>query len=212
MKVITLNEKLDKFYTPWSKVESILLPNGKYFITEDLLEVEHLTGITEDVELIKDSETEILELPSIGAECLIDNIYQYNEGEERKTVICRQTHNRTEHAIETIPALFTFFRENTDNLEWIPNELVEIDWKRVFDGDTYTVIQAHMTVVGQTPDLVPALWTKDSSGVEEWEQPTGAHDAYNTGDQVLFNGSIYESLINANVWSPAVYPAGWKLI
>ena len=44
----------------------------------------------------------------------------------------------------------------------------------------------------------------------EWKQPLGAHDAYKTGDRVTFNGKVYESVINANVWSPAVYPAGWK--
>lgn len=48
--------------------------------------------------------------------------------------------------------------------------------------------------------------------IAEWVQPTGAYDAYNIGDKVLFNGSTYESLINANVWSPTAYPQGWKLI
>lgn len=46
----------------------------------------------------------------------------------------------------------------------------------------------------------------------EWTQPLGAHDAYQTGDRVTFNGEVYESLINANVWSPAAYPAGWQKI
>lgn len=44
----------------------------------------------------------------------------------------------------------------------------------------------------------------------EWVQPLGAHDAYKIGDRVTFNGKVYESVIAANVWSPAVYPAGWK--
>lgn len=44
----------------------------------------------------------------------------------------------------------------------------------------------------------------------EWTQPLGAHDAYKIGDRVTFNGKVYESVIAANVWSPAVYPAGWK--
>jgi len=48
--------------------------------------------------------------------------------------------------------------------------------------------------------------------IAEWVQPTGAQDAYNTGDRVLFNGVTYESLINANVWSPTAYPAGWAII
>lgn len=39
-------------------------------------------------------------------------------------------------------------------------------------------------------------------------QPTGAHDAYQTGDRVTYNGHIYESTINNNVWSPDTYPQG----
>lgn len=47
-----------------------------------------------------------------------------------------------------------------------------------------------------------------------WVQPTGAHDAYQTGDKVHYptiDGPVYESLIDGNVWSPEAYPAGWKL-
>ena len=43
-------------------------------------------------------------------------------------------------------------------------------------------------------------------------QPTGAHDAYMIGDKVMYNGKVYESLIDNNVWSPDTYPAGWELI
>lgn len=45
-----------------------------------------------------------------------------------------------------------------------------------------------------------------------WVQPTGAQDAYAIGAKVTFNGLHYESKINANVWSPTAYPAGWQLI
>lgn len=47
------------------------------------------------------------------------------------------------------------------------------------------------------------------STTAEWVQPTGAHDAYNTGDRVMYDGIEYESTIDANVWSPDVYPQGW---
>ncbi len=45
-----------------------------------------------------------------------------------------------------------------------------------------------------------------------WVQPTGAHDAYQTGDIVSFEGRVYRSLIDSNVWSPDSYPAGWEEI
>ena len=42
-------------------------------------------------------------------------------------------------------------------------------------------------------------------------QPTGAHDAYAKGAKVTFKGAHYISLIDANVYSPEAYPAGWQL-
>ena len=75
----------------------------------------------------------------------------------------------------------------------------------------YKCVQAHTSQADWTPDATPALWVKVS--VEEWPefvQPTGAHDAYNTGDKVTYNGKRYVSLIDANVYSPDAYPAGWE--
>lgn len=49
--------------------------------------------------------------------------------------------------------------------------------------------------------------------VAEWVLPTGAHDAYNKGDKILFtDGKVYVSVIDSNVWSPLVYPQGWKIV
>lgn len=49
--------------------------------------------------------------------------------------------------------------------------------------------------------------------VEEYPpfvKPEGAHDAYQKGAGITFNGEKYESLIDNNVWSPDEYPQGWK--
>lgn len=49
---------------------------------------------------------------------------------------------------------------------------------------------------------------------EEWPefvQPSGAHDAYNVGDKISFNGKHYICQMNGCVWSPADYPQGWTL-
>ena len=48
--------------------------------------------------------------------------------------------------------------------------------------------------------------------VPAFVQPTGAHDAYQTGDRVTYNGQIYESTIDNNVWSPDTYPQGWEVV
>lgn len=51
-----------------------------------------------------------------------------------------------------------------------------------------------------------------SPGIPEWVQPSGAHDAYQTGDEVMFEGVHYRSVIDNNTWSPADYPAGWETV
>lgn len=48
--------------------------------------------------------------------------------------------------------------------------------------------------------------------VQEFRQPEGAHDSYSIGDKVLFEGQVYESTIDSNIWSPSDYPQGWTLV
>ena len=46
----------------------------------------------------------------------------------------------------------------------------------------------------------------------EYVQPTGAHDAYNIGDKITFEGEKYTCKMNGCVWSPKDYPAGWEKV
>ena len=44
-------------------------------------------------------------------------------------------------------------------------------------------------------------------------QPTGAHDAYNTGDKMTYtDGNKYICQMDGCVWGPDVYPNGWKKV
>ncbi|MEA4824912.1 MAG: hypothetical protein VB111_12500 [Clostridiaceae bacterium] len=83
-------------------------------------------------------------------------------------------------------------------------------------GTLYECFQGHTSQADWTPEVAPSLWgavTVDpATGYDEWVQPTGAHDAYNTGDRVVYAGVVYESLIDGNTYSPEVYPAGWKVV
>jgi hypothetical protein len=83
----------------------------------------------------------------------------------------------------------------------------------VGDPQLYKVVQAHTSQEVWTPALTPSLYVAiglDKDGYPIWSQPTGAHDAYNKGDIVDYNGALYESLIDGNVYAPDAYPAGWK--
>ena len=84
----------------------------------------------------------------------------------------------------------------------------------VGDPQLYKVVQTHTAQADWTPEATPALYVAiglDDSGYPVWSQPTGAHDAYNAGDVVNYNGILYESLINGNTYSPDAYPAGWHI-
>ncbi|WP_155807486.1 hypothetical protein [Brevibacterium sp. VCM10] len=101
----------------------------------------------------------------------------------------------------------------TDGDEWVqPTDATNAypkDWTVTHDGKTWV-------------SLTPAnVWQPGVSGwrevveegaVPEWVAPTGAHDAYQTGDHVMFEGAEYVSLIDSNTWSPTAYPQGWEAV
>jgi len=94
---------------------------------------------------------------------------------------------------------------------WKSGVPYSIDTRIRYDGVLYKCVQAHTSQNDWTPDVTPALWTVVS--IDEfpaWRQPTGAQDAYNTGDKVSHNNKHWISTIDANVWEPSVY--GWDEI
>lgn len=85
----------------------------------------------------------------------------------------------------------------------------------VGDPQLYKVAQAHTSQADWTPDKTASLYTPiglNDSGYPVWSKPTGAHDAYNIGDIVDYNGTLYKSLIDGNVYSPEEYPNGWEVV
>lgn len=84
------------------------------------------------------------------------------------------------------------------------------------DPQLYKVVQAHMSqedwIPGQGTDSLYDAFGLDESGYPIWSQPTGAHDAYNTGDIVNYNGTLYKSAMDGNVWAPDAYPQGWEKV
>lgn len=84
----------------------------------------------------------------------------------------------------------------------------------VGDPQLYKVAQSHTAQADWAPDSSPALYVAlglDEGGCPVWAQPTGAHDAYNTGDVVDYNGTLYISRIDGNTWRPNEYPTGWEV-
>ena len=130
-------------------------------------------------------------------------------------------------AFETLVLSKDLSKEQQDNIlnQYKPYQVgkdYEENEKFTYKGKVYEVIQAHRSQTTWLPESTPALYkeylnveiqNQDGSTTEvvaEFKQPTGAHDAYNKGDKVLFKGKIYQSKIDANTFSPEQFADGWE--
>ena len=93
---------------------------------------------------------------------------------------------------------------------WVVGKAYAVNDRAQYNGTLYKCVQAHTSQTDWMPSATPALWkTVSIDEYPEWVQPTGAHDAYNIGDKVTYNGQHYICTSNANVYAPDVY--GWQL-
>ena len=93
---------------------------------------------------------------------------------------------------------------------WAIGKAYAVNDRAQYNGTLYKCIQAHTSQSDWMPSATPALWkTVSVDEYPEWVQPAGAHDAYNIGDKVTYNGQHYVCTSNANVYAPDVY--GWQL-
>ena len=94
-------------------------------------------------------------------------------------------------------------------------EFITYGENSVGDVQLYKVVQAHTSQADWTPDNTKSLYSPiglTDEGYPVWSRPTGAHDAYNTDDIVDYNGTLYKSIIDGNVYSPDEYPQGWEIV
>ena len=92
-----------------------------------------------------------------------------------------------------------------------------VDARVKYNNILYRCLQTHISQENWNPIDTPSLWAKvlipDETVIPEWEQPDSTN-AYNTGDRVVHNGIVYESLVDNNVWEPGVIGTEslWKII
>lgn len=80
-----------------------------------------------------------------------------------------------------------------------------------------STVEANAVGMSALKDAVEKLGGKVEATTEpskeeypEYVQPTGAHNAYNVGDKITYNGKKYICQMNGCVWTPDAYPAGWE--
>lgn len=122
------------------------------------------------------------------------------QAEEYKTVI----KSVSDDVALLIPEVYPVW--SADSVEYKKNDRV------TYNGVLYKVLTDHTSQASWTPTDAPSLFVKvltSDNEILDWEQPS-ADNAYMKGDKVKYNGKVYESLIDNNVWAPDAYPAGWK--
>lgn len=99
------------------------------------------------------------------------------------------------------------YRSTINNNVWAPSAYPQ-GWTEVTAEDE----QEPSTEPEPEPEQPQPEPEPETPTVPEFVQPTGAHDAYQIGDRVLYNGKVYESTIANNAYSPDAYPQGWKAV
>lgn len=102
--------------------------------------------------------------------------------------------------------------------QWSTANAYKVGDRILYLGVLYKVLQDHTSQETWTPDITPSLFAKvliikneegEQVDIPNFEQPDSTNP-YMVGDKVKFEGKIYQSLIDNNVWSPIDYPAGWE--
>lgn len=148
----------------------------------------------------------------------VNDVVKYN-GIPYKCVQAHDSTNNSEWTPSSTPALWMEYHGTSKETarNWIaPTGAHDMykqgEWMIFTDGKYYECLND----TAYSPTDYSSAWRADGvepkpePSVPEFVQPTGAHDAYKKGDKVSFNGKIYESLIDANVYSPSAYPLGWQ--
>lgn len=88
-----------------------------------------------------------------------------------------------------------------------------------YNNKLYEVRLSHSSQEDWSPERASNLFLEvfpdETEGgaeiIADWIQPP-SDKPYMIGDKVRFEGKIYESVIDKNVWSPTGHPPGWKEI
>lgn len=94
---------------------------------------------------------------------------------------------------------------------WASGVEYTLDQRVKYNDVLYRCLSSHTSQDGWMPEVAPSLWAKvlipDENVIPEWEQPDSTNP-YMLGDKVSYNGKIWVSTVDNNVWAPGTY--GWN--
>jgi len=225
--VISEDDEGKKFEADFTIVDSLTAEDAIYAFTRmtndveldqkviNNIEVDGKPAIETKPEYAKIETTFFEPLPNSG-ELKKGAIYSHDNG----AVMVVQPHARTIYTPEQTPDLFSFWRNNTDNLNWIEGEKVEVGWKRMYNGKQYEVVQAHQTQFTWNPKLtISVLWNEVIVVIPDIKPPqwvSANWGNYTMGYQVFDSGKVWEVIGLTHTWiQPAIDGNGaisWKFV
>ena len=208
-------------------IDGKLVYAPKNYLTDDN---RMIFNFNNNVELMKNNGFKEVEdiVPSYDATTHYVIKVGYNEGEDKIVVnyeVLKKELTYAEKLTSQQELAMSFLADNLTDEQAVQVPLIFEAWqvgvnykvgkKLVYEEVLYKVLQDHTSQETWTPKDAPSLFARvlvdDGGAVLDWVQPDSTNP-YMKGDRVKFEGKIYESLIDSNVWSPTAYPAGWKEI
>ena len=208
-------------------IDGRLVYAPKNYLTDDN---RMIFNFNNNVELMKNNGFKEVEdiVPSYDATTHYVIKVGYNEGEDKIVVnyeVLEKELTYAEKLTSQQELAMSFLADNLTDEQAVQVPLIFEAWqvgvnykvgkKLVYEEVLYKVLQDHTSQETWTPKDAPSLFARvlvdDGGAVLDWVQPDSTNP-YMKGDRVKFEGKIYESLIDSNVWSPTAYPAGWKEI
>ena len=100
--------------------------------------------------------------------------------------------------------------------EWAVGVTYKVDARIRYGEKLYKVLQEHTAQADWTPDAVPALYVEVAPEGQYREIKDGmlSTEAFAKGEIGWYKtkDNLYESLIEANTYTPDSYPAGWQKV
>ena len=208
-------------------IDGKLVYAPKNYLTDDN---RMIFNFNNNVELMKNNGFKEVEdiVPSYDATTHYVIKVGYDEGEDKIVVnyeVLKKELTYAEKLTSQQELAMSFLADNLTDEQAVQVPLIFEAWqvgvdykvgkKLVYEEVLYKVLQDHTSQETWTPKDAPSLFARvlvdDGGAVLDWVQPDSTNP-YMKGDRVKFEGKIYESLIDSNVWSPTAYPAGWKEI
>ena len=193
---------LQAYYNEGTENYHVKCQNGESDVPKDIFESGWREQTDIEIEVLKTKES----VNQITTQVLFTTL---NNGDvtSLKSVYAKMAASISDDVALAIPEIFPI---------WSANSVKYKTGDRVsYENVLYKVLQDHISQESWKPDVSPSLFAKILTSTDNtpklWVQPDSTN-AYKKGDRVTYNGKIYESLIDNNVWSPEGYPAGWKEI